>query len=148
MPPPSVSVYAHEEAPSLPVEWLEKIAVTAMPHVLGHATSEDAPLKSLNEIEVTLISDEDIARVHAEFLDDPTPTDVITFHHGEILISFDTAARQAVDHNQTRDHELALYLIHGLMHLAGWDDHEPDEAQEMARLQGAVLDAVLNQLNA
>lgn len=136
---PSVSVFGHEDTPDLPADWLEKIATAAMPQVCANARADDAPILTLEEIEASLISDDEIAGVHAEFLDDPTPTDVITFHHGEILISIDTAARQAAEHGQTRDHELALYLVHGLMHLAGWDDHEPAEAAEMSRLQESIL---------
>jgi probable rRNA maturation factor len=79
-------------------------------------------------------------------LDDPTPTDVITFHHGEILVSADTAVRQGAEHGQTFDQELALYLIHGLMHLGGWDDHEEAEAKEMAQKQERILMQVTAQL--
>jgi probable rRNA maturation factor len=90
-------------------------------------------------VEVSIVSDKEIARVHGEFLDDPTPTDVITFHHGEILISADTADRQGREHAQPFDHEIALYLVHGLLHLAGWDDHEKKDAREMALRQSAIL---------
>ena len=57
--------------------------------------------------------------------------------------SADTALRQGTEHGQTLDHEVALYLVHGLMHLAGWDDHEEEEAKEMAQRQEAILQAVL-----
>jgi probable rRNA maturation factor len=90
-------------------------------------------------VEISIVSDKEIARVHGEFLDDPTPTDVITFHHGEIIISADTAERQGREHKHPFDHELALYLIHGLLHLAGWDDHEKTEAREMAKRQQSIL---------
>ena len=110
------------------------------------AKSPEAPLVSLPEIEITIVDDADIARVHGDFLDDPTPTDVITFHHGEILISAETALRQGREHGQSLDHEAALYLVHGLLHLAGWDDHEETEAREMARLQEGILRDVLSSL--
>ena len=106
------------------------------------AKSPTAPLLQLDEIEFSIISDHEMTRVHAEFLNDPTPTDVITFHHGEILVSADTAHRQGSEHGQSLDHELALYLIHGLMHLGDWDDHDAVEAAEMAQQQEAVLQQV------
>jgi len=127
--------------PDLP--WLRRILKAALPHCLAAAKSPEAPLHELEEIEFTIVSDDDIAAVHAEFLDDPTPTDVITFHHGEILVSADTALRQGTEHGQPLNPELALYMIHGLMHLGGWDDHDPEEAAEMTRQQEAILHQVL-----
>ena len=114
---PSLKLYNRQRLhkPNLP--WLRKVIKAALPLCAAEAKSPEAPLLTLEEIEFTIISDEEISRVHAEFLDDPTPTDVITFHHGEILVSADTAIRQGADHGQALDQELALYLIHGLMHL-------------------------------
>ena len=56
-------------------------------------------LSGLDEVEISVVSDDVIRDVHARFLNDPTATDVITFPHGdgigEIIVSFDTAIRQA-----------------------------------------------------
>lgn len=133
-----LSLYNRQKThrPNLP--WLRRIIKAAHPLCLAEAKSADAPLHELEEIEFTIISDEEIGIVHAEFLDDPTPTDVITFHHGEILVSADTALRQGAEHGQALNEELALYMIHGLMHLGGWDDHETTEAADMAARQNAV----------
>lgn len=143
---PSLKLYNRQRKhqPSLP--WLRKVIKAALPLCMAEAKSPEAPLLNLDEIEFTIISDAEISRVHAEFLDDPTPTDVITFHHGEILVSADTAVRQGAEHGQTFDQELALYLIHGLMHLGGWDDHEEAEAKEMAQKQESILMQVTAQL--
>lgn len=140
MPLPKLRIYNRQKAHVIPLPWLRRIGKAALPGCLATIKSPDAPLALLPEIEITIVDDADIARVHGDFLDDPTPTDVITFHHGEILISADTAHRQGIDHNQSVDHEVALYLVHGLMHLAGWDDHEVDEAHEMAKLQSSILE--------
>lgn len=109
---------------------------------MSAAKSPDAPLLTLPEIEVSIVSDAEITRVHADFLSDATPTDVITFHHGEIIVSADTAARQGAEHGQPIDRELALYVIHGLLHLAGWEDEDAAEQKEMHRLQDSILDQV------
>ncbi|MEZ5387571.1 MAG: rRNA maturation RNase YbeY [Prosthecobacter sp.] len=143
MSPPKLRIYNRQKVHAVSLPWLRKIGKAAMPLCLAEVKSPEAPLPSLSEIEITLVNDVDIARVHGDFLGDPTPTDVITFHHGEILISADTAERQGRDHGQPVDHEVALYLVHGLMHLAGWDDHEADEAREMARRQESILQAAL-----
>jgi probable rRNA maturation factor len=126
------------------LRWLKKLAITALPHCQAQAKHADAPLLHLEDIEITLVSDADIARVHGEFLDDPTPTDVITFHHGEILISADTAAAVAPEHGHSLDQELALYLIHGLLHLGGWEDEADDEAAAMAVAQQNILQHCLS----
>ncbi len=112
----------------------------ALPSCLVAAKNSGAPLLSVSEIEITLVTDEIIGQVHADFLNDPTPTDVITFHHGEILVSLDTAARQATEHGESYEREVVLYMIHGLLHLGGWDDHEPSERDAMHRLQKSILD--------
>lgn len=110
---------------------------------LNELKSGDVPLAILPELEATVISDEEIALVHAEFMDDPTPTDVITFHHGEILVSADTAALRGPEHGNSLDEELLLYLIHGLLHLAGWEDYDPMERQAMHEVQNRIHSAVL-----
>lgn len=140
----SIGIYNRQKAHKTPLPWLRRIAKAAFPLCLeAEKEGPENVLRSLEEVEISLVSDSEIARVHGEFLQDPTPTDVITFHHGEILISTETAARQAVEHGQTFDHEIALYLVHGLLHLAGWDDHEPNEAREMAQTQERILATAL-----
>jgi probable rRNA maturation factor len=113
---------------------------------MAAAKSDHPPLLSLEEIEVSIVSDSKISKVHADFLGDDSPTDVITFHHGEILISADTALRQGLDHRQSMDQELALYLVHGLLHLAGWEDEDPEEQTAMHRLQEKILASAIASL--
>jgi probable rRNA maturation factor len=84
-----------------------------------------------------------MARVHADFLGDPTETDVITFHYGEILICPAVAREQSAAHGLDVDDEVLLYGLHGLLHLAGYDDMKPAAAKEMARVQEKLLRMVL-----
>jgi probable rRNA maturation factor len=116
-----------------------KFAELALPQCLAACKSDDAPLRHLQEIDIVFVSDRTIARIHGEFLNDPTPTDVITFHHGETIISLDAARRQCEQNGLSYEHEAALYIIHGLLHLAGWDDHEAAEADTMHALQDRIL---------
>jgi len=141
-----VAIYNRQRKHRFDMPWLRKAANAAVPHCLKYLKADDAPLATLTEIEVSVVSDAAIGKVHAEFLNDPKPTDVITFHHGEIIVSADTAARQGPVHGLSSDSELCLYVIHGLMHLAGWDDHDPDEAAEMKAKQEAVLASVTGEL--
>lgn len=143
-----IELTVSEEAEALPGlvvdnDWLKALAEQALPLVLAVPGAQENVLALLGEIEVTVVTDAEIAAVHGQFLADPSPTDVITFHHGEILVSVETASRQALEHGLSWDQELALYVIHGLLHLAGWDDHDPAEAERMSATQERILRAVL-----
>ena len=95
------------------------------------ASRYHARVKLPGVVNVTLIDDAEIARVHAQFMDDPSPTDVITFPYGEegeILISVETAERQSAEYQVSFEREVALYLVHGPLHLGGYDDQD-DAAQ-------------------
>lgn len=96
------------------------------------------------EVEITLLGEAAIARVHGEFLDDPTPTDVITFEHGEILIGVPIAAANARKFRHPADHEVALCAIHGLLHLLGYDDLTEKEKVIMHARQEEILKMALS----
>jgi probable rRNA maturation factor len=97
------------------------------------------PLSSLPEVSVVLVSDRRIAEIHRRFMNASGPTDVITFQHGEIFVSTQTAKRQARQFGTSFEHELRLYLVHGLLHLAGFDDKTSVGAAEMKRLQERIV---------
>lgn len=98
------------------------------------------------ELSVVFLSDPDLARLHGEFLQDPTPTDVITFEGdraaglaGEICVSVDTAAREARARRADFATELTLYLVHGWLHLAGHDDLVPAKKRRMRAAERRAL---------
>lgn len=103
-------------------------------------------LAALDEIGIVLVSDQRIAALHDEFMSDPTPTDVITFRHGEIVISAETARREARRRNLPVSEELALYAVHGLLHLAGWSDTDAASAAGMRSMQEKILRRALRVL--
>ncbi len=84
-----------------------------------------------------------MAQVHESFLGDPTETDVITFPYGEILICPAVAREQAPGYGLEIEQEVLLYALHGLLHLAGYDDTTPAEAKQMATVQSTLLRRVL-----
>jgi probable rRNA maturation factor len=98
-------------------------------------------------VEVAIVSDRVIADVHRRFMNIPGATDVITFEHGEIVVSAQTAASQAAQYGHTVDQELALYIIHGLLHLNGYDDQTQSDASRMRRAQERILQTCLQQLS-
>jgi probable rRNA maturation factor len=91
------------------------------------------------EISVVLVSDRKISAIHQQFMGIVGATDVITFQHGEIVVSVETASRQALEYESDLLHELRLYIAHGLLHLAGYDDHSEDGFREMAKLQNELV---------
>jgi probable rRNA maturation factor len=140
---PELQVYQRQRKQKVDLRWLRRQATAAVPLCLAECKVDDAHLALLHEVEVSIMSDKQIAQVHDDFMGDPTATDVITFHHGEILISADTAALHGPEHGHELGEELLLYVIHGLLHLAGWEDHDPEERAEMHRLQDGILAKLL-----
>lgn len=99
---------------------------------------------------LTLVDPDEIAELKAEHLDgDGAPTDVLSFPIdgvepdaelvGDIVLCPGVAAQQAPDHAGTLDDELALLVVHGGLHLAGWDHAEPDERDRMWDRERALL---------
>ena len=122
------------------LDWLRRFAPLALEECLKEkGFSPPAPLPGLPEVEVTFVSDSTIAGVHRRFMGIPGPTDVITFDHGEIVISAETAQANAVTFGRPLEQELALYIIHGLLHLNGFDDKEPAASTLMHRTQESIL---------
>ena len=106
--------------------------------------------------------DPEIHEINRTFLNHDFPTDVISFLlegdstsqagargtvrrganrtlDGEVVISTDTAAKNASRHATTTEHELKLYLVHGLLHLCGYDDLTPPEKRLMRRREAEAL---------
>ena len=70
-------------------------------------------------------------------------TDVLTFDLGdnqaEIIICPAVASANAKTHQTSTDKELLLYAIHGILHLAGYDDHRPEDIVKMRRMEKKLL---------
>jgi len=101
-------------------------------------------LRKLSEIFIWLISDRRMALLHRKFLGQSGSTDVLTFQHGEIFISVDTARRHARAFGNSLVRELKLYIVHGLLHLHGFDDQTPAGARKMKTTQEKILRGALS----
>jgi probable rRNA maturation factor len=123
---------------------IRRIVAAALPMCLEKPRKKGLTLPP--EVEITLLGEAAIAKVHGEFLEDPTPTDVITFEHGEILIGVPIAAANAKKFRHPADHEVALCAIHGLLHLLGFDDLTEKERVIMHVRQEEILEASLRSL--
>jgi len=90
------------------------------------------------ELSLAFLTDAALAKLHARFLGDSSTTDVITFEGagdfvtaGEICVSVDTALAYAKRHGRVFAEELLLYVVHGWLHLAGYDDLRPAKKRRM-----------------
>ena len=143
-----VHLYNRQRKVKFDLRWLRGFAGIAAEECLKHSNGENPVLPRLGEVEISIVSDPAIAAVHARFLEDAEPTDVITFEHGEILVSADTAVANAGRFGEPLRSELGLYVIHGLLHLNGFLDGRPADAARMRRVQTRVLKACLSQSTA
>lgn len=142
---PEISVYNHQDVVEISSDLLTRLessAQRAIPKVLAVAKINDSALTQLDEVEVSLVNDATIADVHMRFMDVVGATDVITFDHGEIHISVETAQSQACEFANDFERELMLYVVHGLMHLAGHEDASDEGRAMMDELQQRVLNEV------
>jgi probable rRNA maturation factor len=100
------------------------------------------------EVSLALVDDAAIHAINRRHLDHDWPTDVITFPlsapgepvlAAELVVSAEMAARTAAAAGTDPHAELALYVVHGLLHLCGFDDVTPDAARAMRLREGEVL---------
>ncbi len=98
------------------------------------------------ELSVSFLTDPALAKLHADYLDDPATTDVITFegdesmgHAGDVCVSVDTALAYSKKHDKDFAEELLRYVVHGWLHLAGYDDLEPRKKRRMRAAEDRAL---------
>lgn len=136
--PEVVAVLKVVRAPVAP-SWLRSVvARTAeVPEVAARLPTEDW------DIAVKLSGDRELRRLNRRFLGDDHATDVLSFptgektagaHLGDIVVSWPAAVRQGHDHGHGSRFELGLLVVHGFLHLLGWDHQSEVEEREMSRL--------------
>lgn len=125
-----------------PVESIEADAA----RVLAQFGLEDA------ELSVLLCDDATIRPLNRQYRDKDKATDVLSFAQregepigrddvlGDVVISIETAARQAAERRHETEHEVRVLLVHGICHLLGYDHEQDDEAEEMEALERDLLE--------
>ena len=108
------------------------------------------------ELSVILVDEPAMEQLHVQWMDEPGPTDVLSFPMdelrpgtdeeespagllGDVVLCPQVAAKQAVTAGHTTQEELLLLTTHGILHLLGYDHAEPDEEKEMFALQRRLL---------
>jgi len=123
----------------------------------GDFSISAGPLKNivlmiLNELKLNVqslsfifIPDDELAEMHNRYLNDPSKTDVITFNlgdeniEGEIYISTERAFEQAAEFKTTFDNEILRLMIHGLLHLADFNDLDEVDYKKMKEAEDSLL---------
>lgn len=126
-------------------------------HVLAHEEYPDRV-----EVTVLLVDEQTIAAYNERFMGRSGPTDVLAFpleplepgvvpdvpsagpplNLGDVVIAPAYVARQAADHDVAYGDELALMLVHGMLHLMGWDHPDDDAAEAMEAREASILSRV------
>jgi probable rRNA maturation factor len=137
----SVEVVNRQKVMAVDARWLERVVREAVAAIGAEVA----------EITVLIVDDRRIAALHDRWMGIPGPTDVLTFDlsggastslAGDIAASAETARRVARELGWQARHELAYYVVHGLLHLAGEDDGTPGERRRMRRRERAVMAAI------
>jgi probable rRNA maturation factor len=133
-----VEICSRQSALECPTEAIRKALECALREEGKHA-----------ELSVALVGDEEMAELNRRFLDRDGPTDVLAFPYGEergpvngeIVVNAEMAVRQAAGRPHSATDELMLYVVHGLLHLLGYDDRGAPQARVMRERERAILNA-------
>lgn len=141
-----VRVTSHRDPEPLALEAFERLAL----HVLA---MESAPEEA--ELSIALVGEDEMARLNEQYRGVAGPTDVLSFGCddpclategepivlGDVIIAPEVAERQAAEAGVTVEAELNLLLVHGILHLFGYDHETDDDAAVMRERERVVLDA-------
>ena len=111
--------------------------------IINLCFSEYAPQET--SVELCLMNEKEHCAAHQRFLNDPSATDVMAFPYddddccGELLVNVEMALRRAPEFSHSPVHELLLYVVHGTLHLLGFDDHQPQDIEKMRAAEQNVL---------
>src|ERR1700758_2589645 len=136
---PLITVRNLQRKTSVNVAELETFAGNAAQYALQLQKRKRTDLCKLSKVFIWLISERRMALLPRKFLGQSGPTDVLTFQHGEIFISVETAKRHARAFGNSPARELRLYIVHGLLHLHGFDDQTRTGARKMHKMQEKIL---------
>ncbi len=141
VPDPTVTLHLHIDEPEPPLTgWLDR-------HLQSIATNAGID----GQVNIGVVNDDEMARLHKQFRNVEGTTDVLTFElgdqtyeesgrvDGEIIVCIDEAARQASARGHEIRVELLLYVVHGLLHLIGYDDVTEKGAAQMHQREDELL---------
>ena len=134
----------------LDVQVSASLGARYVPYLRKHLLAAHRLLQApLNELSLALVNDATMSRLHKQFLNIPGPTDVLTFPmerstsgevtSGEVVICVSEAKRRGAERRINLERELLLYALHGMLHLAGFDDRTATGFRTMHRMEDDIL---------
>lgn len=131
-------------------DWAERLSQNRIEQAVHAAAAERGFIHGT--IGIRLTNDQAIHVINVRHLGHDYPTDVISFPYGcddeaasiegELVASVDTAIENATDADWDAIDELVLYIIHGVLHIGGMDDHEQDDRVAMRTAESNVLNVL------
>lgn len=146
-----MTIRIHRKAPSpLPDRTVRRIAAAVWEGERrpagGRPPKKTGKASAGAELSIVLCDDAFIRELNVRFLRKDRPTDVIAFAlgedggaWGEVYVSVDRTAEQAAEYKVTPEQELARCVIHGILHLSGYDDATKREREGMRRKEDEYL---------
>jgi probable rRNA maturation factor len=140
-PSPACLVVHHEA-------WHTLTGALPAVHQAVNATISLVPEVAHGAIAIALSSDDEVRALNARFRGQDKPTNVLSFPaagpeaggvSGDIIIAYETLMHEAAVEHKPPLHHLAHLTVHGLLHLAGYDHHEDEEAEAMETLERHIL---------
>ena len=141
-----INVYFETDHDQILSKWIEEI---------GQAVFKGEGITHCGSLSFILVDDEKIRKINQQFLKIDRPTDVIAFalderdedEWGEVYISLDRAREQAQSFKTSWKEELTRYVIHGILHLLGYDDTEEEMRSVMRNREDHYLTSIILEKN-
>jgi probable rRNA maturation factor len=126
-----------------------KLEATSISKLIDFLDSEADWTLPKGELSIAFITPERCCELHETFFSDDSITDVMTFpgdpddnHAGDLAICPAFAVEQAPEYATTFAEELTLYLLHGWLHLVGFDDQSPEDMEQMRKAEKTLQEKV------
>jgi len=134
-------------APASPAFLRGVLAAAASQPAVARALSDEESLAPPAELTVRITGDRELRRLNRQFLGEDHATDVLSFptgdpasgYLGDLAVSWPAVRRQAEAFGHGPETEVALLVVHGFLHLLGWDHATPAQERGMSRLTLACL---------
>ncbi len=123
--------------------WVQKVAK----HALAAVRSLPRHGRGRGSVSVSFVTDRVIAKLNMQFRRKRGPTDILSFGTndprdlGDVFIAPMTARRRARARNMPYRQYLSLLIVHGVLHLAGFDHERAGDAKKMERLERRILES-------
>ncbi|MCX6729989.1 MAG: rRNA maturation RNase YbeY [Candidatus Portnoybacteria bacterium] len=99
---------------------------------------------NIPELSIVIVNDARMKSINKKYRHKNKTTDVLSFEYGEIILCLNQAKRQAKKEKHLLKEELEILLLHGILHLAGYDDQTNDGYEKMVNKQNQVLRKIIS----